>query len=128
MITLNHPVVEEVLYQGLDDWVGLTVIQRLVESETAAWWKAHTAPSPQDIKTEALAVCAFLLSHDLMHAGELSNSTDDSGDFLDWPGGPDEILNRINRDWDNLTSLDHFEPCWFRSTPAGITAGQAVEA
>lgn len=128
MITLQHPVVEEVLYQGLEDWVGLTVIAGLVQEEAAAWRQEDGAPGPEAVKAETLAVCRFLLCHDLMRAGELSNSTADPSDFLDWPGESSQILERIERNWDFLMSLDHFEPCWFRSTAAGREAGEGVDA
>jgi hypothetical protein len=128
VITLQHPVVEEVLYQGLEDWVGLTTIASLITEEAPSWWQKDEAPGPDDVKTETLAVCDFLLSNDLMRAGELSNSTADPSDFLDWPGEPPQIMERIARDWDALMSLDRFEPCWFRSTESGREAGEAINA
>lgn len=126
MITLQHPVVEEALHQGLDDWVGLTTIASLVSEEAPSWWQENAAPGPGAVKAETLAVCDFLLSNDLMRAGELSNSTADPSDFLDWPGEPPQILERITREWDVLMSLDRFELCWFRSTESGREAGETI--
>jgi hypothetical protein len=127
MITLKHPIVEEVLYQGLEDWVMLTTIVCLVEQETPAWWRGTVQPGPDEIKAETLAVCEFLLSNGLMCAGELSKSVADPAAFLDWPQDAHQTLERINGEWDHLVSLEHFEPCWFRSTASGLEAGKAVD-
>ncbi|MBU3060681.1 hypothetical protein KO481_03985 [Nocardia sp. NEAU-G5] len=127
MITLKDPVVEEILYQGLSDFVALTTIRALVIDEADSWWNGRGRPDAADIQARTLAVCEFILVNELMHAGRLSNSTDDPNDFLEWVGDPAGVLERINAEWDYLTSLDHFEPCWFASTPRGVAAGRQVE-
>jgi hypothetical protein len=127
MITLKDPVVEEILYQGVSDFVALTTIRALVIDETDSWWNCRRPPEAADIRGRTLIVCEFVLINDLMHAGALSNSTDDPNDFLEWPGKPADVLERIDTEWDYLVSLDHFEPCWFASTPSGVQAGKQVE-
>lgn len=128
MITLNDPVVEEILYQGLSDYVALTTIRAMVIAEASAWWHGDDSPDSTAVRQQTLAVCDFVLRNDLMSPGSLSNSTSDPSDFLPWPGTPSQALTRIDRDWDYLTSLDHFEPCWFKSTPEGIRAGEQIDA
>ncbi|MFI2186214.1 hypothetical protein [Streptomyces sioyaensis] len=128
MVSLENPVVEEVLFQGLEDWVGLTTVVALVESEKESWWNQPGEPASRDIKDAALLVVKFLLSSGLMKAGELSTSNADQYDFLDWPGGTEKILEHISDEWVELTSLDRFEPCWLRSTNAGLEAGRAIDS
>ncbi|MFE2229120.1 hypothetical protein [Streptomyces kronopolitis] len=128
MVSLEDPVVEEVLFQGVDDWVGLTTVITLVESEKGTWWNQPGEPAPGDIKDAALLVVKYLLSSGLMKAGELSTSNAEQYDFLDWPGGTQKILEYISDEWVTLTSLDRFEPCWLRSTDAGLEAGRAIDS
>lgn len=128
MVSLENPVVAEVLFQGVEDWVGLATIVALVESEKESWWNQPGEPAPRDIKDAALLVVKFLLSSGLMKAGELSTSNADQYDFLDWPGGTQKILEHISDEWAGLTSLDRFEPCWLRSTDAGLEAGRAIDS
>jgi len=128
MITLTDPVVEEILFQGLSDFVALTTIRGLVIDEADSWWDGQGHPEAADIRARTLAVCEFVLTSGLMHAGSLSNSINDSSDFLEWAGSPADVLERINAEWDYLISLDHFEPCWFASTPTGVRAGREVDA
>ncbi|MCD0484584.1 hypothetical protein LO771_19835 [Streptacidiphilus sp. ASG 303] len=115
----NNPVVEEILYQGLTDWIGLTTVVSLIEEEAAD-------ATPEGVKAETLRLIRYLLDEGLARAGELSNSAFDSGDFLDWPGDTAMILGRITSDWEDLTSLDHFEPCWLRLTDRGREIAQAL--
>ena len=81
MINLKDPVVEEILYQGMSDYVALTTVRALVVEESASWWAGQEAPDAGAIRQRTLAICDFVLSENLMHAGSLSNSTADLTDF-----------------------------------------------
>ncbi|MCQ4081123.1 hypothetical protein NGB36_11040 [Streptomyces sp. RB6PN25] len=116
MITLRHPAVEGALAEGRQDWVPLSFLAGMVEEDTPRWKSEKRHPSEEEIKAETIAVCDFLLREGLMRVGELSNSTEDPGDFLPWVG---DIRGRISRDWDFLMSREHFEPCWLEITERG---------
>ncbi|WP_405495464.1 hypothetical protein [Nocardia sp. NBC_00511] len=113
----------EVLYQSLSDYVALTVLHGLVEESTHEWWRGEGAPDPAVVRCRSLEICMYLLGEGLMRVGALSNSAADSVDFLEWSGDAEELMGRISREWDHLMSLEHFEPCWLRGTPAGLCAG-----
>jgi hypothetical protein len=127
-MNLDNPVVEEILYQGLTDWIGLTTVVALVEQEKESWWLKESPPPPDSVKAETFNVIRYLLVEDLVRVGELSNSAFDEADFLDWPGTTDALLGRIASDWDQLTSLEGFEPCWLRTTEKGCEYGRLLDA
>lgn len=123
----DDPVVEEMLYQAVDDWVALTTVIHLVKSEQEAWWRSEGEPGDEDVRAATLTRIEFLLDNGLMKVGELSSSTEDPSDFLDWPGTTKQVLEYIDEEWEHLTSLAHFEPCWLRATEAGLEAGRSIE-
>lgn len=125
-VSLSDSVVAEVLYQGLSDYVALTVLHGLVEESTHEWWRGEGAPDPAVVQCRSLEVCMYLLGEGLMLVGALSNSAADSVDFLEWSSGAEELVGRIFREWDHLMSLEQFEPCWLLSTPAGLRAGEEL--
>lgn len=126
-MNLGNPVVEEILYQGLTDWIGLTTVVALVEQEKESWWPKESSPPPDSVKAETLNVIRYLLEEDLVRVGELSNSSHHEADFLDWPGTAEAVLGRIATDWEQLTSLDKFEPCWLRTTGKGREYGRLLD-
>ena len=122
MISMQHPVVEEILYQFTEDWVSLGMVRGLVADEQDFWFRESGEPTPDDIKRQSLAVVQFMLSQGLMCTGEPTNDVEDPSDFRDWPERVTEALARIERDWDSLVPFG----CWFRGTEAGVAAGRAV--
>ena len=128
MIYANDPVAEEILFQGVEDYVALTVITSLVVDEIGEESNEPYESISRVAKERTLSTCEFLLSRELMTVGSLSNNTQDPDDFVPWKGTVSQLITRIDRDWDALVSLDNFEPCWFKRTDAGTTEGTAIAA
>ena len=122
-IVAPHPAVEGALAEGRHDWVPLSFLAGMVEEDTPRWESGQYHPSEEEMKAETIAVCGFLLREGLMRVGELSNSTEDSDNFLPWTG---DITERISRDWDFLMSREHFEPCWLEITERGRSEAEKI--
>jgi hypothetical protein len=108
MATLHREtdVLERILTECEDDYVGLWSIYRQVREAGIADAKAFT-----------LALIDFLLSARIVEAGV----PDASGGFHAWNLSPDEALRRISKEWSSLgREPDIGDIVWF-TTPIPST-------
>jgi len=126
MIQLD-PIQQEILVEGLDDYVGLwQVASRVRES-------LRESPTTDSVRQRVLKHLRPLLERGFLEAGNLAGD----GGFVPWEGQGREALDSIGRAWTRLGRDPNIgygpdpsdaDSCWFRNTPAGSTHARQLGA
>lgn len=111
-------LVNEVLVEGLDDWVYSVVLMRIVEDATGL--------AGESLLQVTLEVIANLLHSGLMVVGDPGTAT---RPFTPWLLTIPEVLTRFEREWRVLgLDSDFVGICWFSNTPAGRERAHQIQA
>jgi hypothetical protein len=99
-------MIDEILLEGLDDWVYSPVVVSTVEDATGL--------VGEPLLRATLDLIGELLSSGWMEVGDVSPS------FVPWSLTVPEALARIEREWRATgVNSDFVAICWFANTPAG---------
>jgi hypothetical protein len=99
-----------VLLTGLDDWVGLWEIVRLVRERESG------DINDLDVKSLVIGLLTQLLDNDEVQVGSLING----GEFSSWPSSKEEAMRDIITAWENLGRDPNIgEVCWLQNTELG---------
>jgi hypothetical protein len=102
----HEQIIDEILLEGLDDWVYSPVVVRTVEEATGL--------SGEPLLRATIEVLRELLAGRWMQVG------DTTPQFEAWSLSVPEALARIERDWRAAgLDSDFVAVCWFANTPAG---------
>ena len=94
------------LLDGLVDWVPL---------HDVVWHGCEqAAESGGDIEAAVRDVVSILLIQGLMYPGDLGDAAIEA-----WPGQPDELLERVMRQCEDLGWNPQGSGCWFANTTEG---------
>ena len=106
---------QKILAYCLDDDMGLWVIIR----EIYGFEYSHTDLLPAWVQEKALDELKDLLSRGLVYIGQFDRIGDEYI-FEIFPGNPEEIIQKVKRDWDALKTIPSLgDVCWIRSTDKG---------
>jgi len=100
---------KEFLSECHDDYVGLWSLIWSIKNEMGE-------TNPQNIRALTISLVTELLQQGLIEAG-MPNS---KGEFEGWQETPDEIIKRIEREWDQLGREPNIgEIVWFTASERG---------
>jgi hypothetical protein len=108
-------VADEVLVEGLDDWV-------LVDTVIGA---AHEAVEGDggDFRPVAVAAIDYLIGNGLMVAGDIG----DTG-FEPWPESPPAMARRVIEKCESFDWVPLGDACWLANTERGARRGRERQA
>ena len=111
---MNFPsALDNILYQGLDDWVQVVQIIYEVEAEAISRGEARSVTEIQEI---SIAMIAHLVRSDLMVLGDVDRSG-----FIEWRLG--DVARHIQEVRDRWSALGRTpilgDVCWLKLTEQG---------
>ena len=114
----TNALVNDMVVEGLDDWVYSVVLVRAVEDATGL--------AGESLLRVTLEVIGELLRSGLMLVGDAGTAT---RPFTPWPLTIPEALTRFEREWRVLgLDSDFVDICWFSNTSTGSERAHQLQA
>jgi len=113
------PTEEAFVVEGLEDWVGLWRFARAIRDRDP------------DATTDAVRSASVLMARNLVVGGYMrpGHLTKDPPGFSEWTEGPEESVDRIDREWRDLARDPNIpDICWFTNTEKGNRAAREIIA
>lgn len=104
----------EVLLSGLDDWVSLAEAQSIIRDTLTP------GAAESEVRARTLGAVGDLLRRHLMEAGELRPR------FVAWRGNPEDLIDRIAREWPDDEDLWVGKVCWLANTSSGAALAESL--
>ncbi|MDF2977915.1 MAG: hypothetical protein K0S40_2643 [Actinomycetospora sp.] len=112
---LERPSVQDILVEGLSDWVDIGFARQYVHDEVGE------VPAVE-LREQTLEVIGHLLDAGLVVAGDVWNG------FTPWPLDPEAAVARIRAEWDEpAAELLPGDVCWFQITEAGTALARRIK-